>query len=268
MQKPSEITSKSNPRIKDYLKLKKRSHRYERKRFLGEGIQLLKEALAGEVPVEALFLTGEGEARCRDLAGQIAERCGKVYRVTPEVMAALTSTVTPQGIVAVLPFTHEADGPVPEGSHGPLAFLDKVRDPGNLGTMIRAADAAGMESVLVSKGSADIYNPKTARASAGSLFHLPIRIDLHPGETLRGLKGSGWEVVGADPRAEESLWDHAWNEKTVIILGNEAWGIPPEDQALVDCRVSIPIYGRAESLNVAAAAALMFYEIRRRAAGG
>ena len=268
MEKPSEITSKSNPRIKDYLKLKKRSHRYERKRFLGEGIQLLKEALTSEVPIEALFLTGEGEARARDLAGRIAERCGKVYRVSPEVMTALTSTVTPQGIVAVLPFTHEADGPLPGVSRGPLAFLDRVRDPGNLGTMIRAADAAGIASVLVSKGSADIYNPKAVRASAGSLFHLPIRIDLEPGDAIRELKGSGWDIVGTDPRAEESLWDHDWKDRTVVILGNEAWGIPPEDQALVDSRVSIPIYGRAESLNVAAAAALLFYETRRRAAGG
>lgn len=217
--------------------------------------------------IEALFLTMEGEARVRGLVGPIAERCARVYRVSPEVMAALTGTVTPQGIVAVLPFSHQ-EWPGRGGLQGPAAFLDRVRDPGNLGTMIRAADAAGMGSVMVSRASADIYNPKAVRASAGSLFHLPLSIGHEPGVTLRELKAEGWEVVGSDPRAEETVWEHEWKEKSVIMLGNEAWGISPEDQALADCRVSIPIFGRAESLNVAAAAALLFYEARRSAAAG
>jgi TrmH family RNA methyltransferase len=191
VQKPGEITSKSNPRIKDYLKLKKRSHRYERKMYLGEGIQMLKEALASTPPIEALFLTVEGEKRTRDLAGPIAEKCRNIFSVSSEVMAVLTSTVTPQGIVAVLPFVHYVDTKSPAELKGPLVFLDKVRDPGNLGTMIRIADAAGMESVLISKGSADLYNPKTAGAS-----WRPIR---EPGKVsgiMTGVRGrsSCWET--------------------------------------------------------------------------
>jgi TrmH family RNA methyltransferase len=266
VQGSGEITSKNNLRIKDYQKLKKRSYRYDRKKYLGEGIQMLKESLASDLSIEALFLTPEGERQTSGLSDLISVRCGTVYRVSDEVMSVLSGTVTPQGIVAVLPFTHEQGTAADYCKAGPLVFLDQVRDPGNLGTMIRAADAAGMTAVIISKRSADLYNPKTVRASAGSILHLPIWIEQEPALLLGGLKDHGYSIVAADARAEESFWEYTWSDRTVIILGNEAWGIPKEDEGLVDHRVSIPIFGKAESLNVAAAAALLFYEMKRHIA--
>jgi TrmH family RNA methyltransferase len=268
VQGSGEITSKNNPRIKEYQKLKKRSYRYDRKKYLGEGIQMLKESLTSGSSIEALFLTSEGEKQASGLSGLISERCDTVYHVSSEVMSALSGTVTPQGIVAVLPFIHAKGTADMEGEAGPLVLLDQVRDPGNLGTMIRAADAAGMSAVIISKRSADLYNPKTVRASAGSILHLPIWIDQEPKLLLGGLKDRGYSIVAADAQAEESFWEYAWSDKTVIILGNEAWGIPKEDEGLVDHRVSIPIFGKAESLNVAAAAALLFYEMKRHIVTG
>ncbi len=263
MQWTGEITSRSNRRVKESLKLKKRTHRYEQKLYLGEGAQVLKEALSSGIRIEALFMTNEGSRQVSAISDQISGACKDVFLVTTEVMSALANTVTPPGILMVLPFMHVGEDFERLYGLGPLVFMDQVRDPGNLGTMIRAADAAGMSAVLVSKRSADLYNPKTVRATAGSLFHLPIAIDMEPAKVLPELKERGWTVVAADPKAGESFWEYAWGEKTVIVLGNEAWGIPEEDAALVDQRVAIPIFGKAESLNVASAAALLFYEIRR-----
>ena len=268
MQGYGEITSKSNPRIKEYQKLNKRSYRYDGEKYLGEGVQMLKESLASGLPIEALFLTAEGERQAYGLSNLISARCDAVYKVSQEIMSLLSGTVTPQGIVAVLPFMHEREASALEHDGGPMVFLDQVRDPGNLGTMIRAADAAGMTAMMISKRSADLYNPKTVRASAGSILHLPVWIDQEPKVVLGGLRERGWNIVAADPRAEESFWEYAWSESTVIVLGNEAWGLPKEDEELLDHRVCIPIFGQAESLNVAAAAALLFYEMKRRINAG
>ncbi len=127
---------------------------------------------------------------------------------------------------------------------------------------------AGMSGILLSRRSADPYNPKAVRASAGSVMNIPLFTGLDPARSLGLLKNSGYRVVAAVPRAGACYWDHGWEERTVVLLGNEAWGIPDEDLRLADTEVHVPLFGKAESLNVATAAALMFYEIRRRTETG
>jgi len=210
-----------------------------------------------------VIFTARGAREAGELLEAIQSQGIKITRVSEEIMSLLTDTVTPQGLVTVSPLVHR-DFPPPRPLSGTLAFLDQLRDPGNMGTLIRAADAAGLGGMLISKRSTDPYNPKAVRASAGSILNIPLYLGLEPGEALRVLKTWGYRVVAASPDAPVSYWEHPWVEKTVIMLGNEAWGIPAEDRGLADAEVRIPIFGGAESLNVAAAAALLFYEIRRR----
>jgi TrmH family RNA methyltransferase len=230
---------------------------------MGEGIQFLREALDSNLKPEAVLMTARGLREASDLAERAESMGVQVLRVSEEIMGLLTDTVTPQGMVTIAPFVHETFPPQRQLS-GPLAFLDQIRDPGNLGTLIRAADAAGLAGLLVGRRSADPYNPKAVRASAGSILNLPIFIGLDPADALAGLKERGYRVVAAVPRAAVGYWEHPWEEDSVVLLGNEAWGIPADDRKLADDEVCVPVFGRAESLNVAVAAALIFYEIRRR----
>ncbi len=231
--------------------------------FLGEGLQFLREALRYPHLLREVVLTARALREAGELLEEAASVGIKLLRVSEEIMALLTDTVTPQGLVTVCSLVHK-EFPSPDPCEGPLVFLDQLRDPGNVGTLIRAADASGMGGVLISKRSADPYNPKAVRASAGSLLNIPLYLGLEPREALVFLRSQGYRVVAAHPGATEVFWDHPWIEDTVIMVGNEAWGIPEEDLELADAEVSIPIFGKAESLNAAAAAALIFYEIRRR----
>jgi RNA methyltransferase, TrmH family len=186
-----------------------------------------------------------------------------VHTISGEVMSELAQTVTPQGLLAVCGFV---DVPLANvaGSHPRLlTILANVRDPGNAGTVLRTADAAGADGVIFADASVDPYNGKCVRASAGSLFHLPVVAGSRLSETADALRASGLRVIAADGRAGRRLDDPevakllagpvAW------LFGNEAWGLPPELLALADDSVAVPIYGQAESLNLAAAAAVCLY---------
>lgn len=178
-------------------------------------------------------------------------------------VAALTDTVTPQGIVAVCRYVDVALEVALAPAPRLVVLGDRVRDPGNLGTVIRCADAFGADAVLVSRESVDLYNPKTVRASTGSLFHLPIAVAVDPAAAVDQARDAGLTVLGADGSAGETTEDLARDGvlagPVLWVLGNEAWGLPPEQAAYVDRRVGLPMYGRAESLNLATAAAVLLY---------
>jgi tRNA(Leu) C34 or U34 (ribose-2'-O)-methylase TrmL len=149
-----------------------------------------------------------------------------------------------------------------------VAVLCAVRDPGNAGTILRSADAAGADAVVFAGESVDVYNPKTVRASAGSVFHLPIVRGVPEPAAVEALRGAGLQILAADAQGEASLDDVDLSVPTAMLFGNEAWGLPPETAALADRTVRIPMRGRAESLNLAAAASLMLFEAARPRAGG
>jgi signal transduction histidine kinase len=180
-------------------------------------------------------------------------------------MARLTSTVNPQGPVGVVPFLDVAlDRLGPEA--GCVAILAAVRDPGNVGTVLRSADAAGAGGVVVSSASVDIYNPKAVRASAGSLFHLPIVRGVGIEEAVTQLRSRGFSTIAASPDAEATLWELDLLGPVAFLFGNEAWGLPDDVAALAERTVRFPQAGRAESLNLAAAATLFLFEWARRRA--
>ncbi|GAA4518621.1 RNA methyltransferase [Actinoallomurus oryzae] len=262
-----ELSSTRSPRVKAARRLAKRAFRRREHRFLAEGPQAVREALALNGVLAELFATAEAENRHQDLVAQ-AEKAGvPIFRVSGEVMAELAQTVTPQGLLAVCEFVDvpldKALSPAPRL----VTVLAHVRDPGNAGTVLRTADAAGSDSVIFTDASVDPYNGKCVRASAGSLFHLPVVTGPRFDALIPALKGAGLTVVAADGAGESSL-DTALDTGTLDgptawVFGNEAWGLPEEILNAVDEVVRVPIYGGAESLNLATAAAVCLYTSAR-----
>jgi TrmH family RNA methyltransferase len=187
--------------------------------------------------------------------------------VSEDVMAKLTSTVTPQGLVGVAPFVDVGLDAIP-GEAGCVALLHAVRDPGNAGTILRSADGAGAGAVVFSSESVDLYNPKAVRASAGSLFHLPVVRSVATAAAVETLRARGMRILAMDARGSADLFECDLDEPVVFVLGNEAWGLPDDVARLADVAVRVPIDGRAESLNLAAAATVCLFEWARRRGRG
>ena len=214
-----------------------------------------------------LFVTVPARSRHHDLITAMADAGIPVHVVSGEVMAELAQTVTPQGLLAVCGLVDVPLSEITAPAPGLVALLANVRDPGNAGTVLRTADAAGAHAVIFADASVDPYNGKCVRASAGSLFHLPVVAGARLSDAVAAMRDAGLRIVAADGRAGRSLDDPEVQarlaEPTAWMFGNEAWGLPPELVALADEPVAVPIYGRAESLNLAAAAAVCLYASAR-----
>ncbi|MFI6395752.1 TrmH family RNA methyltransferase [Nonomuraea sp. NPDC050547] len=258
-----ELTNIRAPRVKAARRLAKRSFRDQDRRFVAEGPQAVREALKLDGVTLELFATAEAEQRHPDLVDEALSRDLPVHRASGEVMAELSQTVTPQGLLAVCRFVHVPLEEALDGAPRLVAVLAHVRDPGNAGTVMRAADAAGADSVVFTDASVDPYNGKCVRASAGSLFHLPVVIGSPVAGAVQALKDKGLRVLAADGAGERTLDDVDLSGPTAWIFGNEAWGLPEEVRALADDVVRVPIYGQAESLNLATAAAVCLYASAR-----
>jgi TrmH family RNA methyltransferase len=181
--------------------------------------------------------------------------------VEDRALASLSDSVNPAGIVAVCRFLDRPSAELVQTRPALLAVMADVRDPGNAGTVIRTADAAGAEGVLLAGSSVDLYNSKTIRASVGSVFHLPVALAPDPADAVRSAQEAGLVVLAADGAGEVDLYGagELLAGPTAWLFGNEAWGLPAELAGLADHRVRIPIHGRAESLNLSTAAALCLY---------
>ena len=256
-----------SPRLKAARRLNKRAFRQRERAFLAEGPQAVAEAFHCGARVTDLFVTVPARTRHGDLVAAIATAGIPVHVVSGEVMDELAQTVTPQGLLAVCGFVDVPLAEVARAKLALVALLANVRDPGNAGTVLRTADAAGAHAVVFADASVDPYNGKCVRASAGSLFHLPVVAGTRIEDAVVTLREAGLRIVAADGRAGRSLDDPEVQarlaEPTAWMFGNEAWGLPPELVALADEPVAVPIYGRAESLNLAAAAAVCLYASAR-----
>jgi RNA methyltransferase, TrmH family len=264
-----------SPRLKAARRLTKRAFRQRERAFLAEGPQAVAEAFRSGAQVSDLFVTAPARGRHSDLVAAMAGAGIGVHTVSGEVMDELAQTVTPQGLLAVCGFIDvpltELDPKTAKIPGGPalslVALLANVRDPGNAGTVLRTADAAGAGAVVFADASVDPYNGKCVRASAGSLFHLPVVAGARLEDAVETMREAGLRIVAADGRAGRSLDEPDVQarlaEPTAWMFGNEAWGLPPELVALADEPIAVPIYGRAESLNLAAAAAVCLYASAR-----
>lgn len=247
----------SNPRVKEARRLSRRPERSGRRLFLAEGWKALEAAAAAGAVVEVYATVGAAEQHGDLLAPH------PVRLVDDRAMSSLSDAVTPQGIVTVCRFL---DRPLEEVVAGGLvAIAADVRDPGNAGTLIRTGDAAGADGVVLAGHSVDAYNPKTVRATVGSLFRLPVAVHPDPAEVVQACRDRGLSVLAADGAGEVDLFeaDELLARPTAWLFGNEAWGLPDELAAAADHRVRIPILGEAESLNLSTAAAVCLYASAR-----
>ena len=262
-----ELTAVRSARVQAVRRLGKRSFRSRERRFLAEGPQAVREALSSTGGVLQLLATREAAQRHNDLLDRAAAAKADVALVTAEVMAALSQTVTPQGLVAVCPFLDVPLDQVLATRPRLVVVLADARDPGNAGTVIRTADAAGADAVVLAGSTVDPYNGKCVRASAGSIFHLPLTVDVAVVAALTTLRTAGLRVLAADGEGAADLDQAAdagdLDGPTAWVFGNEAWGLPAETRALADAVIRVPIHGRAESLNLATAAAVCLYASAR-----
>jgi TrmH family RNA methyltransferase len=252
------LTSAKNQKVVAAVRLKKRTLREEEHRFLVEGAQAVAEALAEDGHLLSLFVSDELDP----LAMRATQAGVPVEHVSERVMERLTSTVTPQGVVGIAPFVDVGIGDL--SSPGVVAVLHEVRDPGNAGTILRSADAAGAAGVVFAGSSVDAYNPKGVRASAGSIFHVPVVRDVRTEDALSSLRAKGFAVIAMDMHGDEDLFETELPRSSAFVFGNEAHGLPPEILHAADRRVRVPHAGRAESLNLAAAATVCLFEWVRR----
>lgn len=243
-------------------KLTKRSARAETGLFLLEGPQAAREALAyrPDTLVE-VFATPAAIERHPDLRDAAGEAGLEVVYTTEAVLDAMADTVTPQGIIAVARQSPTSLKDVFAPSPRLIAICEEVRDPGNLGTIIRAADAAGADAVVLTGRTVDPYNPKVVRATTGSLFHLPVAVGAELPAVVERAHATGLRVIAADVGGADFLARRAeLAEPTAWLFGNEARGLEDDALALADLSLRLPIYGRAESLNLATAASVCLYE--------
>ncbi|MHA6252074.1 TrmH family RNA methyltransferase [Oceanobacillus sp. CAU 1775] len=243
------ITSIKNEKVKAWKKLHKRKGRNDASAFLIEGLHLVEEAWKNNVEIIEIIM--EEFTEVPEWANDYS-----VEIVSKQVFQEVSQTTTPQGIAAVLSIPEEEQL---IGNH--ILLIDRIQDPGNLGTIIRTADAAGIDAVILGEGTVDLYNDKVIRATQGSLFHVPIyTADL--GEKIATLKEEGFEIWATALEDATRYQDLAIPKKVAVLLGNEGAGVDSQLLNTADKRVTIPIYGKAESLNVAIAAGILMYHLK------
>nr|WP_269778615.1 RNA methyltransferase [Microlunatus antarcticus] len=243
-------------------RLQRRKEREAAGLFLAEGPQAVREALRAGV-VTDLYVDPTVAERLADLIGLAAELGVTPRELAGRDLAALTDTVTPQGVVAVCRRVDVGLAEVVRPGTRLVVCCVQVRDPGNAGTVVRCADAFGADGVVLSTGSVELTNPKTVRASVGSLFHLPVAVGAGLAAVVEAAHVAGLQVLAADGSGDVELSELSRTgdlvRPTLWLFGNEAWGMPAEDRALADRVVRVPLFGAAESLNLATAAAVCLY---------
>ena len=260
------LTNPTSDRVKAVRALSRRATRSRTGEFIAEGPQVVRELVSHRPEViKDLYASAAAAERYADVLAAARAAAVFVHEASEPVLAAMTEQQAPQGLIAVarrvdLPLAEALEGLDVAATPAPfVCVLTHVRDPGNAGTVLRAADAAGAAAVIISDSSVDLYNPKVVRSTAGSLVHLPVVVGVPVVEIFAGLRAKGLTLLAADGAGERLLpsvdltGPHAW------VMGNEAWGLPEELRAACDEVVRVPIYGLAESLNLAMAATVCLY---------
>jgi RNA methyltransferase, TrmH family len=263
------LTSLQNSLVKQIRKLHSTKERHKQQLFLLEGTHLLEEACAVNYPLETVCCTPEWQADHLLLWDKACSRCDRAEIVSREVLDAIATTVQPDGVVAT---AKRCVGASPPGGvrqtqvplTGLVLALETVQDPGNLGTIIRTAAAAGASGLWVSGDSVDLDNPKVLRASAGQWFRLATAVTEDLKGTVQQSQDAGMQVVATGSNATLTYWEVDWRKPSLILLGNEGAGLSADLAAIADQQVRIPLSPGVESLNVAIAAALMLYEAQRQ----
>ncbi len=259
------ITSAANPRIKEAIRLQERKHSSGENLFIIEGTRIIETALEAGVHIREVFFTDhvgakkEGRAILRAIGGKGA----RVFATTEQLLNKITDTETPQGIAAVVSYQLSSLEGLPVLENPLYAVSDGVREPGNLGTIIRISDSAGAGAVILLDGTCDVFIPKAIRATAGSIFHIPV-VRTKSEIFVKWLHGRGAMLAATSSDADISVFDAKLDGPLALVFGNEALGVSSVIRKAADLSLKIPIYGKAESINVALAAAVCLYEAARQ----
>ncbi|MFL0247923.1 TrmH family RNA methyltransferase [Candidatus Clostridium stratigraminis] len=254
------IQSKDNITIKEVKKLKEKRHRTLNSKFLVEGFRFTKEALKSSFNVSEIFINENSLNKWEEYnIESMLTNSTKVYIVKETIFRQLSDTESPQGVIAVV---NKIKVPVVK-KEGIFVLADRIQDPGNLGTIIRSAHAAGALGVIVTKGTVDIYNEKTLRSTMGSIFNIPVIEDENLNFT-KALKESNYKVIVSSLEDSTDFYMVNLNQNLIIAVGNEGSGISDEVYQIGDIKVKIPMPGGAESLNAAVAASVMLFEAVRQ----
>ena len=257
-----ELTGLQNPVVKAAAELKQKKYRTQNGLYLAEGLRTAEEAVAYKA-VETLFYVATDDDRTMRLLEDAAMQNIKLVCVNENVMKKIADTDTPQGIIAVCKMRQPKLETLLAGGKM-LLVLDRVGDPGYIGTMLRTADAAGIGGLVLLKGCADIYAPKTVRSSMGSLFHIPVLSGVREQEFVSAAKKAGYDLLVTCLDGADNLYKADLSGRIAFVMGNEAGGVSETLLEKADKRVYIPMAGRAESLNVAMAAGIVMFEALRR----
>lgn len=245
------IISKDNSQIKHIRQLSQKKYRDDYKEFVVEGIKIVQEAIEENENIQLVVICEELLKR------QIDIKNFKVEYVNKSIFELISDTVTPQGILAVI-----KEKEPQEITSQVLFALDDIQDPGNMGTIIRTLDAAGIKDLIISKESADIYNPKVTRSTMGAIYRVNvIRENLKA--KLIELQEKGYKIVVTSLATDKYYYDIDYNEKMIIVIGNEGKGVSKEINEIADIKIKIPMLGKAESLNASIATGILAYEYVR-----
>ena len=250
----TKIESASNEFYRHLKKLHTSKERTRTSSYLAEGLRAVSDAIKNKADIHAVVL-------CEGMDFDIDFGPLRVYELSKKLFEDVKLTVNSQGILAVIGYELREALSLDTSRACRVLYLDCVTDPGNMGTILRSADAFGMDAVIVSKGCVDVFNPKVVRSTMASLLNVPIYTDNDADATFGLLRDSGFDILGTFPKADNLSCDYRYKSKTVIVMGNEANGISQRIADLCTQRVTIPMAGNAESLNVATAAAVMMYEL-------
>lgn len=256
------ITSKDNEIIKHIKKLSEKKYRDQNNCYIIEGIKLVEEAIQEKVKIEKIVICEELNKTSeisKDLMSEIA-KYDCIY-VTEKIFKTISQVMNPQGILAVINKNNENNSI--RYDEDIIVALDDIQDPGNLGTILRTVDSVGLKQLIVSKGTADAYNPKVVRSTMGAIFRVKVIEVENLKETIEIIRENNYNLLVTSLQTNDSVYDIDYHRK-VLVIGNEANGVSKEIQDIADNRIKIPMLGKTESLNASVATGVILYEYVRQ----
>lgn len=263
MESKMIITSKDNETIKHIKKLKEKKYREEYQEFIVEGIKMIEEAIKENANIKSIIICDDCKTQGaipNELMYEIAKK-NCIY-VDEKIFSTITDVINPQGIMAVIEKPDNKKQEI-DYTQDVYLILDNIQDPGNMGTILRTADSLDIKQIIVSKGTADVYNLKVVRSTMGAIFRVKVIEVEDLTKTIREMKKNKIQVCATDLQTDKSIYDIDYH-KTAIVIGNEANGVSAKVLELADIRIKIPMIGKTESLNASVATSVILYEAYRK----
>lgn len=260
-----QITSSKNPLIKEIKSLHRKRGRMKNNAFIIEGIKIINEAIENNYPLDKIIYTDqllrnkEGE----DFFNKLQDGYNLIY-VSDNVFDEISDTENPQGILAIAQLVYRTVDELSLSKKSFLLYLDELQDPGNMGTIIRTADAFNIDGIILSQGCVDPYNPKVVRATMGSIFRTPLYFASDGLDMLKDLREKGIKIYSTSLQGSIPIYDADYNGGLVLVIGNESKGVREDIQCMSNILIKIPMPGKAESLNAGVAASIIMYEVLKQ----